>query len=93
MAKAGIDWKYILDFENCEERLLLIPTLTGVQLEALVQLTHAVSDGYLISKSARSDLLDMGLVTYWNGWQVITREGLCVLETLRMLPTKHTSKD
>ena len=80
--------------EECRDRRLLqMPQLTPIQLKALVQLTHAVWDGYLISKQARSDLIDMGLVTKWNGWQVITREGLAVLETLGMLPTNYTSKD
>lgn len=79
--------------EECRDRrLMTMPRLTSVQLDALVQLTRAVWDGCLLSKQARSDLIDMGLVTKWNGWQVITREGLAVLETLKMLPTKYSSK-
>jgi len=80
--------------QECRDRRLMqMPQLTPIQLEALVQLTHAVWDGYLISKQARGDLLNMGLITKWNGWQVISREGLAILETLKMLPTKYTSND
>jgi hypothetical protein len=86
------DWEKILDYKNREERLLLIPPLTALHLECLQQLCHAVWDGDLISKQTRSELIELGMVTKWNGWQVITREGLCVLETLKMVPNKNTSR-
>ena len=88
-----INWDRIFDFENRERRVELIPTVTPIQLETLVQLTHAVWDGYVISKQARDDLVELELATRWNGWQIITQKGLCVLETLGMLPTKYTSRD
>lgn len=78
---------------NREERLLVLPVLTPVQLEVLVQMTHAVWDGYVISKIARSYLVEAGLVERWNGWNFITQYGMVVLDTLKMLPTKYTSKD
>jgi hypothetical protein len=72
--------------EECRERRLLnCPLLTPVQLEALTQLRQAIWDGYLISKNARSELITMGLAVKWNGWQVISREGLAVLEVLGLL--------
>lgn len=58
------------------------PLLTASQLEQLRQLRKTVWDGHVISKSARTDLVHMGLVTRWNGWQVITKEGMAVLDTL-----------
>ena len=75
------------------ERLMLIPTLTPIQLEVLAQMTHAVWDGYVISKQARGELVEKGLVSRWNGWNFITQYGMVVLDTLKMFPTKYTSKD
>ena len=87
-----IDWERIKDFDNREQRLLLIPVLTQIQLDVLKQMTHAVWDGYVISKQARGELVDMGMVSRWNGWNFITKNGMVVLDTLKMLPTKYTSK-
>jgi hypothetical protein len=83
----------LLACDSREQRLMLIPSLSPVQLEVLVQLSHAVWDGYIISKQARSDLVHLGLAERWNGWNFATRFGFIVLDTLRMLPTQHTSKD
>lgn len=76
-----------------DKRLMRMPLLTDLQIEVLVQMSQAVWDGYVISKSARNDLIDMGLVTRWNGWQISTREGLMVLDTLGKLPNKYSSKE
>lgn len=90
-------YEFNVDNESLDEyrarRLKDCPGLTPIQLEVLVQLSHAVWDGYIISKSSRSDLVDLGLVTRYNGWQIVTQEGLAVLDTLGKLPTKYTSKD
>jgi hypothetical protein len=61
------------------------PRLTATQLEALWQLRMTVWDGYLISKGARNELVDLGLVDRCAGWQVITCEGLAVLDTYGLL--------
>ena len=61
------------------------PRLTATQLECLWQLRMTVWDGYLISKTTRDQLVDKGLVARCNGWQFITREGMCVLDTYSLL--------
>lgn len=72
--------------EDCRERRLArFPVLSPPQLEQLQHLRQALWDGYLISKEARSYLVKVGLAIKWNGWQVISREGLCLLETLGLL--------
>ena len=63
----------------------LCPRLTATQLEALWQLRMTVWDGYLMSKTTRDQLCDLGLVDRCQGWQVITREGLAVLDTYGLL--------
>ena len=73
------------DVDDPEQRKAGCPRLTAVQLEVLYQLRMTVWDGYLISKTARSELVDMGLATRCNGWQVLTREGLAVLDTYGLL--------
>jgi hypothetical protein len=76
--------------EECRDRRLRqCPLLTGIQLEALKQLTTVIWDGYLISKCARGDLVDMGLAVKWQGFQVISREGMAVLDTLNALKTNN----
>jgi len=92
---AWFDWDSEKEtLEECRvRRLMQMPALSPIQLEVLEQMTHAVWDGYVISKTARGDLYEMGLITRWNGWQIITREGLMVLETLGKLPTKYSSKE
>lgn len=61
------------------------PMLSVVELEQLTQLRNATWDGNLISKTARSALYKKGLITRFNGWQVVTKEGLAVLDTLGYL--------
>ncbi len=79
---------YVFDNENeslaeCRDRRLRqCPLLTGTELEALRQLRTATWDGNLISKTARSELVHRGFAVKWNGWQVISAEGLAILETL-----------
>jgi len=72
-----------------ERRLMSMPTLSSVQLEALKQLKCATWDGDLVSKSARSDLLRKGLAVKFNGWQVASLEGLAILETLGLLKERR----
>jgi hypothetical protein len=79
---------YEFDEENesvdeCRDRRLRqCPTLSPAQLEVLRQCRITTWDGNIASKAARSELATMGLVTRWNGWQVITQEGMAVLDTL-----------
>jgi len=61
------------------------PRLTPSQLESLWQFRKTVWDGYCISKTARDELRDLGLITRCAGWQVITREGLAVLDVYGLL--------
>ena len=74
------------DVESLDEchdrRLQQMPLLNGAELEVLRQCRKATWDGNLVSKAARSSLIQKGLVTAFNGWQVITKEGLAVLDTL-----------
>jgi len=78
----GILW---YDESDEERRRRLCPRLTAPQLEALYQLRMTVWDGYVISKTARDQLVDKGLATRCNGWQVITREGMAVLSTYGLM--------
>jgi hypothetical protein len=68
-----------------EDRILLLPNLSSVELEQLTQLISPTYDGNVISKSVRSDLCDKGLVARWNGLNFITQAGVCVLDTLGVL--------
>lgn len=86
-AIAWYDWR---DEEETLEaarqrRLQSCPRLTANQLEALYQLRMTVWDGNLISKSHRDELVDLGLVLRIAGWQVVTREGMAVLDVYRLL--------
>ncbi len=67
------------------EQILMLPTLSRTQLDALQQLVTPVWDGNLISKQARSELCRMGLVSTWNGLNFATQDGYCVLERLGYL--------
>jgi hypothetical protein len=73
------------DLNDEAARRMLCPKLTAIQLEVLWQLRITVWDGYLISKMARNELVGRGLATRLNGWQVITREGLAVLDFYGLL--------
>ena len=79
-------WYEFNDAESVQEwrdrRLLQCPQLTPSQLEQLRQLRNATWDGNLISKDARTFLARHGLVVRFNGWQVVSKEGLAILETL-----------
>ena len=84
--RVPIYWYDLRDGESLNEcrdrRLRECPILTPVELEALRQLRMTVWDGNLISKSARDSLVDRGFAVRCNGWQVITREGMAILDTL-----------
>lgn len=68
--------------DHRDRKMLACPILSPVEVEQLRQLRSATWDGNLISKSARDSLHQKGLVSKYEGWQVITREGLAVLHTL-----------
>lgn len=68
------------------DRLLLLPTLTPVQVEQLEQLWRAPrGDGYVLSKASRDDLARKGLADRWNGFNFITKAGVAVLDGLKGL--------
>lgn len=81
-----IPWYDMRDDESLDEcrsrRLLECPVLSGAELEVLRQLRMTVWDGNVVSKSARDSLVSKGLAVRCNGWQVITREGMAILDTL-----------
>ena len=68
------------------DRISILPALSGQQLEQLKQLFCPRQDGDVLSKSLRSELVDLGLAARWNGWNFLTQAGYCVLDTLKMLP-------
>jgi hypothetical protein len=68
--------------ERTDKLLLECPLLGGAELEVLRQCRMTVWDGNVVSKQARSSLADKGLIVRYEGWQVITREGLKVLDAL-----------
>lgn len=68
--------------EARDRRLLEMPVLTPQALEVLRQCRSTVWDGNVVSKTQRDELYALGLITRWNGWQVITQEGMAVLSTL-----------
>lgn len=67
------------------DRIGMLPMLSERQLEQLKQLAQPVWDGNVISKSTRSELVEIGLVSRWNGLNFCTQDGYCVLDQLRML--------
>ena len=81
------EWDYEKEtLEDCQaRRTRCCPRLTATQLEALWQLRMTVWDGYLTSKTARDALENMRLVVCYAGWQVVTREGLAVLDMYGLL--------
>ena len=81
------DWQPAVELYEAREaeRKKLCPRLSAVELEALWQLRVTVWDGYLISKTTRDRLVELGLADRCAGWQVITREGLAVLDVYGLL--------
>ena len=69
--------------DECRDRKLRqCPTLNPAELEVLRQCRMTVWDGNVASKAARNSLASKGLIVRYNGWQVITKEGMTVLDTL-----------
>ena len=81
-----LPWYSLRDDESVNEardrRLLEMPLLSPCEHEVLRQCRMTVWDGNVASKSARDSLYAKGLITRWNGWQVLTQEGMAVLSTL-----------
>ncbi len=67
------------------EQIAMLPGLSPAQLECLAQLITPVWDGNLISKTHRSELVTMGLVSRCDGINFCTQDGYVVLKTLGML--------
>jgi hypothetical protein len=85
------DWDFDRESHDfCQaRRRKLCPRLTASQLEALWQLRMTVWDGYVISKTTRDQLVDLGLAARLNGWQFITREGMAVLDVYGLLENEE----
>ena len=58
-----------------------------VRLEQLMLLCKVTSDGDLVSKAHRDELVKCGYVIQINGWNIISREGVIILANLGMLKT------
>lgn len=58
------------------------PTL---QLEVLMQLRTATPDGKVISDAIRDKLVERALVAHAHGWNIITIDGLRLLEIIGMV--------
>jgi hypothetical protein len=71
---------------NRGDRVGKLPLLNPAELEELKNLTQLTSDGYVISKITRDSLYRRGLIIRWNGWNLISRLGLIVLDTLGLTP-------
>lgn len=69
--------------DECRDRRLRqCPLLSASELEVLRQCRMTIWDGNVASKSARNSLADRGFIVRYNGWQVITKEGMAILDTL-----------
>lgn len=71
--------------EYRDRLLLTAPILSGAERDVLRQCQKATWDGNLASKSARSSLLQKGLIVKFGGWQIASREGLAVLDVMGAL--------
>lgn len=58
---------------------------TQPMIAQLQQLTCLTWDGDLIGKSFRDDLVKSGYVERFNGWNLITKEGIRLLENLKFI--------
>lgn len=67
------------------DRALMLPVLSPNEVAQLKQLAQPVWDGGLLSKSARTELVNKGLVERFNGLNFATKAGYCVLDTLGIL--------
>lgn len=76
----------IESLQECRDRRLMqMPAISPVELEVLDQCKQSTWDGNIISKTARNSLFDKHLIIRFNGWQVVTKEGLAILDTLGRL--------
>lgn len=74
------------------ERFEHLPVLSPSEVEQLLQLRIMTWDGNLISKTARGVLVKLGLAVRWNGYQVITQDGLAVLDSLGLIRTPREAQ-
>ena len=74
------------------DRVSMLPTLSPTELDQLKQLITPTYDGNVISKAARTRLVDKCLVARWNGLNFITQAGVCVLDILGLLGDKTKFK-
>jgi hypothetical protein len=60
----------------------LLYQLSGIDRDVLKQLVTPVSDGNLISKQGRSNLVTVGLAARWNGLNFLTQDGYAFLDAI-----------
>lgn len=58
---------------------------TQPMIEQLQQLTCLTWDGDLISKSETRSLHILGYIDRWDGWNLITRQGVDYLQQLKFI--------
>ena len=71
--------------EHHDRMLEQCPLLDGAEMEVLLQLRQIRWDGDVASKTGRDSLVRRGLAVRYNGYQVVTQEGMAVLEVLGRL--------
>ena len=59
--------------------------LSGAEKDVLLQLRKVTWDGNLASKQGRTDLVRKDLIIQYEGFQVISQQGLAILEALGKL--------
>jgi hypothetical protein len=59
--------------------------LDGAELDTLLACRKVTYDGDVPSKSGRDSLYDKELIVRWNGFQVVSRKGLALLEIMGKL--------
>ena len=72
--------------EECRDRrFLTAPILDGAEMDTLMACRKITADGDVPSKEGRDSLYKKELIVRWNGFQVITREGMALLEVMGKL--------
>ena len=82
-------WRFDSENESLDEcndrRLRQMPVLSPAECEVLRQCMHPVWDGNVASKSARDSLFRKGIIVRFNGWQIVSEQGLAMLRILGYL--------
>jgi hypothetical protein len=71
--------------EYRDRLLLTAPYISDAARETLLTLRKVTFDGDVPSKTGRDELVHLGLAVRWNGYQVVTRAGMAMLDVLKRL--------